>query len=157
MLHSPKRSGPFTSMSHLGPGKTRTHCGGHIADVIMFPKCVLILPRAQYLCPGHKRCFWKSSFLVSTLCATMLPCFATDGQHRRTQCCRHNVSSFCQGLRELLLDQQVCRCSMLSTSQYVQTMMGLPCMHSNLMFSWVGPMLYPCQSDCCSGLVKGLL
>ena len=28
----------------------------------------------------------------------MLPCFATDGQHRRTQCCRHNVSSFYQGL-----------------------------------------------------------
>ena len=27
--------------------------------------------------------------------ATMLPCFATDGQHRRTQCCRHNVPSFC--------------------------------------------------------------
>ena len=30
--------------------------------------------------------------------ATMLPRFARDGQHRRTQCCRHNVSSFCQGL-----------------------------------------------------------
>ena len=28
----------------------------------------------------------------------MLPHFVTDGQHRRTQCCRHNVSSFCRGL-----------------------------------------------------------
>ena len=25
--------------------------------------------------------------------------FATDGHHRSTQCCRHNVSSFCQGAR----------------------------------------------------------
>ena len=25
--------------------------------------------------------------------------FATGGHHRRTQCCRHNVSSFCQGFR----------------------------------------------------------
>ena len=36
----------------------------NVADVIMFPKCVLaILPRAQHLCPtqilcpGHKKCF----------------------------------------------------------------------------------------------------
>ena len=32
----------------------------------------------------------------------MLPRFATDGQHRRTQCYRHNVSSFCRGLKALL-------------------------------------------------------
>ena len=89
-----------------GAGKTKTHCGGNIADVILFPKCVLVLPSAQHLCPtqilcpGHKKCFWKSSetFLVSRRHAAMLPCFATDRQHRRTQCCRHNVSSFCQGL-----------------------------------------------------------
>ena len=36
---------------------------------------------------------------VSARRATLLPRFATDGQHRRTQCCRHNVSSFCRGLR----------------------------------------------------------
>ena len=77
----------------------RTHCGGNIADMIMFPKCVLVSPRTQHLCltqilcPGHQKCFWKSSetFLVSAWHATMLPCFATDGQHRRTQCCHHSV------------------------------------------------------------------
>ena len=50
---------------------------------------------------GHKRkCFWQSSetFFVSARRATMLPRFATDGQHRRTQCCRHSVSSFFRGL-----------------------------------------------------------
>ena len=43
-------------------------------------KCWLVLPRAQHLCPtqilcpGHKKCFWKSSetFPVSGLRATML-------------------------------------------------------------------------------------
>ena len=51
-------------------------------------------------CAGHKKCFWKSSetFLVSARRATMSPRFATSGQHRRTQCCRHNVSLFCRGL-----------------------------------------------------------
>ena len=87
-----------------GPGKTRTHCGGNIADVIMFPKCWLVLPRAQHLCRTQilcpTQCFWKSSetFAVSALRATMLPRFATGGQHRRIQCCRHNVSSFCRSL-----------------------------------------------------------
>ena len=40
----------------LGAGKTRTHCGFNIADVIRFPKCVLILPRAQHLCPTQILC-----------------------------------------------------------------------------------------------------
>ena len=90
----------------LGAGKTRTHCGGNVADVIMFTKCLFVLPRAQHLCPtqmlcpGHMKCLWKSSetFLVSGRRATMLLRFATDGQHRMTHCCRHNVSSFCRGL-----------------------------------------------------------
>ena len=30
--------------------------------------------------------------------ATTLPRFATDGQHRKTQCCYHNVSSLCRGI-----------------------------------------------------------
>ena len=91
-----------------GPGKTRTHCGGNIADVIMFPKCWLVLPRAQHLCRTQilcpTQCFWKSSetFAVSALRATMLPRFATGGQHRRIQCCRHNVSSFCRSLKARL-------------------------------------------------------
>ena len=60
------------------------------------------------ICGGHKfcvldtttECFWKSSetFLVSVGRATMLPRFSMDGEHHRTQCWHHNVSSFCRGL-----------------------------------------------------------
>ena len=83
----------------LGADKTRTYCVGNIADVIMSLKCWLVLSRAQHLWRTQKKPFWKSSetFLVFARRATMLPCFATDGQHRRTQCCRHNVS-FCWDL-----------------------------------------------------------
>ena len=52
-------------------------------DVIVFPKCWLVLPRAQHLCPTNfVSCFWESSeiYLVSAPRATMLPRFATDGQ-----------------------------------------------------------------------------
>ena len=58
----------------------------HIADVIMFLKCWLVLPRAQhFVADTNLKCFWKSSetFFVSTRLATMLPRFATDGQHRQ--------------------------------------------------------------------------
>ena len=86
----------------LSSSKTKTHCGSKIAGMIMFPKCWFVLPRARHLwrtrilCPGQKKCFWKSpeTFLVSARHAKILPRFATDGQHRRTQCCRYNVSSF---------------------------------------------------------------
>ena len=56
--------------------------------------------QARNICGGHRKCFWKSSetFLVSARRGTVLPRFVTDGQNRRTQCCRHNVSSFCRGL-----------------------------------------------------------
>ena len=33
----------------IGAGKTRAHCGGNIADMIMFPNCWLVLPRTQHL------------------------------------------------------------------------------------------------------------
>ena len=60
-------SPPIRFRMHLsfGAGKTTTHCGGNIADVVMFPKCWLALPRAQHLwrtrilCPGHKKVFLK--------------------------------------------------------------------------------------------------
>ena len=55
--------------------------------------------RAKFVSWTQKKCFWKPSetFLVSARRATMLPRFATNGQHRRTHCCRHSVSSSCQG------------------------------------------------------------
>ena len=40
-------------LNSLRGRKTRTHCGGNIASVIMFPKCWLVVPRAQHLCPWH--------------------------------------------------------------------------------------------------------
>ena len=61
----------------------RQHCW----RVIMFPKRVLVLPRAQHLCPtqilcpGHKNCSWKSS--EKFLCV------------RRAA--RNNAASFCHG------------------------------------------------------------
>ena len=78
----------------LGPGKTRTHCGGNIADVIIFPPSI---------CSEHKFCVLDTdkglskpseTFNVSVWCATMLWHFARDGQHGGTQCYHHNVSSF---------------------------------------------------------------
>ena len=84
-----------------GAGKTRTHSGGNIADVVMYPNvdsCATFVADTNFVSSTQK-CFWKYSetFLVSARRAKMLPRFATDGQHRRTQCCRHNVSLFCQG------------------------------------------------------------
>ena len=51
----------------------------------------------QILCPGHIKRFWKSSetFVVSARAGNI----ATGGQHRRTQCCRHNVSPLSRGLK----------------------------------------------------------
>ena len=78
-------SGPAENVAYSGAGKKRTHCRDNIAHVIMFPKCCLVLPRAQHLwrtqilCPGHKKkCLWKSSetFLASARCATTCPRFA---------------------------------------------------------------------------------
>ena len=89
-----------------GAGKTRTHSGGNIADIIMFPKCVLVLPRAQHLCPtqsvcpGHKKCFWslQKHFLCprgAQQCCLLLP--------RTGNILGHNIAStmcprFAQGL-----------------------------------------------------------
>ena len=76
---------------------------GHIAAATLltwscFPN-VGSFCHARNICVRHT-CFWKSSeiFVVSARRATMLPRFAPDGQHRRAQCCRHNVSSFCRRL-----------------------------------------------------------
>ena len=50
-----------------GAGKTRTHCGGNIADVIMFPKCWLVLPRTHKLCGGHKFCVLNTKIVSENL------------------------------------------------------------------------------------------
>ena len=91
---------PDEEMSNLCGVKGQQNCGDHIADVNMFPKCWLIFPCMQH-CGRHKKYFWKSSetFLVSAWHATKLPCLCQlDGQHHSTQCCHHNVSSFCWSL-----------------------------------------------------------
>ena len=47
----------------------------------------------KHFCGGHKTysIFWKpSETFLSMRCTTLLPHFAKDGQHHRTQCCRHN-------------------------------------------------------------------
>ena len=130
----------------LKAGKTMTRCGGNIADVIMSVSQILtrfathatFVP-TQILCPGHKTFFWKSSetFLVSARRATMLPRLATDGQHRRTQCCRHNLSSFCQGLRLFWLFPSGKRQSLhdsicvLQASNFLLGCWGLKCARVN--------------------------
>ena len=81
----------------LVAGKTRTHCGSNIADLIMFLKCWLVLPRAKHFWRTQERFLKIFRYIVSARRAT-LPHFATDGQHRRTQCSCHSVSSFCRGL-----------------------------------------------------------
>ena len=79
-------------------GKTRTHCGGNIADVTACFPNVDSFCHARNICGRHefcvldaKKCFWKSSqtFLVSARRATMLPRFATDRQNRAG----HNVAT----------------------------------------------------------------
>ena len=74
-------------------GKTRTHCGGNIAEPwSCFPNVEFVADtknvsenlQKPFLCPVS----------VQQCCRVN---FATDGQHRRTQCSHHNVSSFCQG------------------------------------------------------------
>ena len=80
-------SGPAENVAYLGAGKKRTHCRGNIAHVIMFPKCCLVLPRAQHLwrtqilCPGHKKMFLEIFRNIS--CVREV---------------RNNVSSFCRDL-----------------------------------------------------------
>ena len=51
---------------------------------------------ARNICGGHNKCFWKSSetFLVRAA-RNNVARFSTDGQ-LGTQCCSHNVSSFCR-------------------------------------------------------------
>ena len=66
--------------------------------------------------------------------ATMLPRFATDGQHRRTQCCRHNVSSFCRGLmreKRYYKLRQVLRSATLLQNVMAQKCDGTTCERKN--------------------------
>ena len=64
----------------------RTHCGGNIADVITFPKCVVVLPHVQHLwqtqvlCPGTPIMFLKGF--------RNIPCV-------HAAC--NNVAAFCHG------------------------------------------------------------
>ena len=86
-----------------GLGKGPAKRGNIVAATLLrwscFPKLTRLATHATFVA-DTKKCFWKSSekFLVSARRA-MFSRFATDGQHRRTQCCRHNVSSFCRGLK----------------------------------------------------------
>ena len=63
--------------------QNETHCGGNIVDVIMFPKCWLVLPHAQHLgrtqilCPGQK----NDSEMFRNICFVRAAC--------------NNVATFC--------------------------------------------------------------
>ena len=61
---------------------------GNIADVSMFPRCWLVLPRAQHVWRTQK-CFWKSSgtFPVSARRATIISCHVLP---RTSTILRHN-------------------------------------------------------------------
>ena len=71
------------------------------ADVIMFPKCWLVLPHAaQHLCPGHKNA--SESLQKYLLCPHgAQQCFSILPQagNITRQCCCHDVSSYCWALK----------------------------------------------------------
>ena len=95
----------------LGPGKTRTHCGGNIVscDVARPWQNEAALLRAarrtqrnfsedfqeQFLCPGHKICVGHKC------CARGKTRTRLGNMITRQQCCLHNVSSFCQPLTSI--------------------------------------------------------
>ena len=67
------------------------------------------ITEARYCFPnGYSFCHACNTDLASARCANMLPYFATDVQHRGTQCCRHNASSFCQGLSWVIWTMLCC-------------------------------------------------
>ena len=68
---------PVHYWRYLIAGKTRAHCGGNIANVVMFPKCWLVLPRTQH-CGGHK-------------------CPVLDTKNVSPRAARNNVAAFCYG------------------------------------------------------------
>ena len=91
----------------LGPGKTRTHCGGNFVscDVARPWQNAALLRAARtqqmflkifrnILCPGHKIC-------VGQKCCARGKTSQHLGNMITCQCCRHNVSSFCWGFSYL--------------------------------------------------------
>ena len=89
------------------PAKRGWIAAATTADASFFPKCRLVLPRVQHL--WHEFSVLdaktvsknlKKHSMCRALRATMLPRFAADGKHRRTQCCHHNASSFCRRFGE---------------------------------------------------------
>ena len=93
----------YCRLLSLGAGITRTRCSTNFADMIMFPKMhtrfvmhttfaaeVNFVSRTANIVSENL----QKHFLLSVWHATMLPCFATDGQYRRTHLCHHNMSLF---------------------------------------------------------------
>ena len=86
---------------------------------IMFPRMLPSSCLARNICVRPKFCVQDAknvSETSETHCVRAahnnVATFATDGEHRRTQCCRHNVSSFCRGLtglRSYSAQQNICR------------------------------------------------
>ena len=118
--------------TYCGTGKTRTHCGGNIADVIMFPKFWLVLPCVQHLCPtqillpGHIEMFLKIFRNIS--------CVSTA---------RNNVAAFCHG-RATLQDTMLLPPCFLVLPWEVILQKAHPCspklLHSGDFLCWyVGP------------------
>ena len=83
-------------------GKIRTHWGGSWRDHDS-QMLTRIAARATFVADSEKCSENLQKHLLCPCGATMLPRFAVDRQHRRTQCFRHTVSPFCRGLT-LVLD-----------------------------------------------------
>ena len=64
--------------------KTRTHCA-------VLKMLTRFATRATFMADTNFVSRAQKMFLMAARRATMFPRFATDGQHRRTQCCRCNM------------------------------------------------------------------
>ena len=86
-------------------------------NVDFFVTRVTFVADTKFVPRTKTKCFWKSSetFFASAWRATMLPRFAMDGQHRKTQWFRHNVSSFCRVLTVCKASKGINGCLGLST------------------------------------------
>ena len=104
LVRSERSSGSY----FLGPGKTRPHCGGNIVscDVARPWQNAATLSRAARTQQTFLKifrnilCVQDSKFASDTNVARVAKRLNIWETWSRQQCCRHNVSSFCQGLTQ---------------------------------------------------------
>ena len=96
----------FMPCNHLpcakSPSRLRGRQNGDTSwrcDVVMFPKFWLVFAAsAQHFVADAHFVLDTKNVSENLQKQFLLPRFAMDGQNCRTQCWRHNVSSFCRGL-----------------------------------------------------------